>query len=456
MRKSVVILISVVTLALFIGLVHYGWTHRWGGTMDTTVEEPAVLSMPYVDKELTLELDDFAGGPWQELSPLTVSLLHQVTVAPWGRSLVPTVEIRAFHNGKEAHLLFEWQDEAPSRGHDVAQFPDGVAVAFLLSPEPPEASIMMGFRSVVNIWQWKANLDAIVWGDPDTPQRLTPNTYYTYNRKADLPTAAETVSNACQDLLAARPGTVTVKETNHLSGRGRWHDGTWRVIIKRPLTTEDHERDAQLASGKNYVSFAVWEGEKGDRGSRKSISDWVVLDIEPRALRADTSAANRSSVYAAGISSEISAALSALTMLGADDSAVRSGATSEEPRVIDILAKRFEYNPSEITLQRGELVTFRMESLDVTHGLYLDGYGIDIKARPGIIGKATFRADKTGRFTFRCSETCGEFHPYMIGYLTVEPNRRYYLFAVIAVGMGLVLAIVTLLRKKSDGATSNG
>ena len=116
----------------------------------------------------------------------------------------------------------------------------------------------------------------------------------------------------------------------------------------------------------------------------------------------------------------------------------------------DVLAKRFVYTPSEITLQKGELVTLRMESLDVTHGLYIDGYGIDIKARPGVIGKATFRADKTGRFTFRCSETCGEFHPYMIGYLTVEPNRRYHLFVVACLGAGIVAAIV-LFRTRRKG-----
>ena len=59
MRKSVVILISVGSLVFFSGLVYYGWTHRWGGTMDTTLEEPLVLAMPQMDKELTLQLDDF-------------------------------------------------------------------------------------------------------------------------------------------------------------------------------------------------------------------------------------------------------------------------------------------------------------------------------------------------------------------------------------------------------------
>jgi cytochrome c oxidase subunit 2 len=88
--------------------------------------------------------------------------------------------------------------------------------------------------------------------------------------------------------------------------------------------------------------------------------------------------------------------------------------------------------------------------LDVTHGLYLDGYGIDIKARPGMVGKATFTADKPGRFTFRCSETCGEFHPYMVGFLEVTPNSRFTLFAA-ATGIAfLVILSVTLLGGRQE------
>jgi cytochrome c oxidase subunit 2 len=97
-----------------------------------------------------------------------------------------------------------------------------------------------------------------------------------------------------------------------------------------------------------------------------------------------------------------------------------------------------------------------MESLDVTHGLYLDGYGINIKARPGLIGKATFVADKPGRFSFRCSETCGEFHPYMIGFLEVTPNTRFNLFLwAIGIAFVLILGLVLCRSKQENGVETN-
>lgn len=456
MSRGVVILISVAMTAIFACLVYYGWTHRWGGAMDTTIQKPLVLAMRQIDESLTLQSSDFDDGIWQRLPALTVPLLHQVSEPPHGRNLVPTVDVRAFHNGKEAYFLFEWKDAAASRTHDLAEFPDGVAVGFSMAKETPSASIVMGFQSSVNIWQWKADLDAQVWGGEGDP-RYSPNVDYTYLSKADIPTPAEEAASACQDLVAIRPGTLTLKEKTILSGRGRWRDDGWRVIVKRALGTGDSLNDAQLAPGKMHVTFAVWAGEKGDRGSRKSISEWVVLDV-----KSASGPALPTSVSVGGASNPPRPAMAGMTFgwpaaLAVGPSSAASAADAE-PRVINIKAKRFEYMPSKITLQRDEWVTLRLESLDVTHGLYIDGYGIDLKARPGLIGKATFQADKAGRFAFRCSETCGEFHPYMIGYLTVEPNRRYHVFVVVAIAAGvcLLLAASTSVRRKRKEAARNG
>jgi cytochrome c oxidase subunit 2 len=230
------------------------------------------------------------------------------------------------------------------------------------------------------------------------------------------------------------------------------------VIFKRSLKTDNSPQDSQFPWGKHSASFAVWDGSQSDRGSRKSLSAWVNLQIEspkPKKTVGAQVISKNSNTYVHKTS--WLEKLGAFSLLS-----TANGATSEsievekEPRIIDIIAKRFEYTPNRISVQKGELVTIRMESLDVTHGLYLDGYGINIKARPGLIGKATFVADKPGRFSFRCSETCGEFHPYMIGFFDVSPNNRFNLFVwVIGITFMIMLGFVLLKGKQEKGVETN-
>jgi ferredoxin len=60
--------------------------------------------------------------------------------------------------------------------------------------------------------------------------------------------------------------------------------------------------------------------------------------------------------------------------------------------------------------------------MDVTHGLFLEGYGVSIRAIPGREAWAEFTADRGGKFVFRCNQVCGNLHPFMTGSLIVEPN----------------------------------
>ena len=108
-----------------------------------------------------------------------------------------------------------------------------------------------------------------------------------------------------------------------------------------------------------------------------------------------------------------------------------------EEMFFEINAKKFSYTPNIIRVNKGDNVTIRLISEDVTHGFYLDAYGVEMRAHPGQDGSISFIADKTGRFTFRCSVTCGEFHPFMVGYLVIGPNIRFYLFLLI---VGIIAA----------------
>lgn len=127
---------------------------------------------------------------------------------------------------------------------------------------------------------------------------------------------------------------------------------------------------------------------------------------------------------------------------------------SAEARFFEVRAKKFSYSPSIIRVKRGDEVTIRLVSTDVTHGLYLDGYGVDARAHPGQEGTVSFVADRAGRFSFRCSVTCGEFHPFMVGYLVVGPNIRFYVYALLVIVVALISAGAIYATKKRE--VSNG
>jgi cytochrome c oxidase subunit 2 len=119
-------------------------------------------------------------------------------------------------------------------------------------------------------------------------------------------------------------------------------------------------------------------------------------------------------------------------------------------RFFEIKAKKFSYSPNIIKVNKGDLVRIRLISEDVTHGLFLDGYGLNTTTYPGQEGYLEFIADKPGRFSFRCSVTCGEFHPYMIGYLIVEPNLRFLIYMALTIIVGIGAILISSFRKKKE------
>lgn len=106
-------------------------------------------------------------------------------------------------------------------------------------------------------------------------------------------------------------------------------------------------------------------------------------------------------------------------------------------RTVRIEARSFEYSPSVIHVGQGELVTIELIAADVVHGLYLDGYNLEITANPGQTATLTFLADKPGSFRLRCSVACGVLHPFMIGKLNVGVNLLFYRAIGLSVLAGL-------------------
>jgi heme/copper-type cytochrome/quinol oxidase subunit 2 len=97
-----------------------------------------------------------------------------------------------------------------------------------------------------------------------------------------------------------------------------------------------------------------------------------------------------------------------------------------QERNFAVTARSFAFSPGTIRVNRGDTVIVRLESTDVVHGLYVDGYGLKSdEAEPGRPVEIRFTADRPGAFRMRCSVACGNMHPFMIGKLVVEPNLTW-------------------------------
>jgi cytochrome c oxidase subunit 2 len=91
-----------------------------------------------------------------------------------------------------------------------------------------------------------------------------------------------------------------------------------------------------------------------------------------------------------------------------------SGADARaEPRVVEITARRFEFSPSEVVLRKDEAVTLRLRSLDVTHGFFQRGLGIDLEIEPGRVTEVTITPRSAGRYLTICDHFCGSGHGNM-------------------------------------------
>lgn len=121
-------------------------------------------------------------------------------------------------------------------------------------------------------------------------------------------------------------------------------------------------------------------------------------------------------------------------------------------QIIEVKAHQFAYEPGIIEVNKGDHITIILESEDVVHGLYLDGYEIETNTLLGENSSISFIADRTGKFPFRCSVTCGNFHPYMVGWLIVNPNINLIAaqwLAGVLVWLGVSIAFIRVRKSKA-------
>jgi polyferredoxin len=146
-------------------------------------------------------------------------------------------------------------------------------------------------------------------------------------------------------------------------------------------------------------------------------------------------------------------------------------ARDPETHVISLTAHTYAYSPHRIVVNQGDTIILKPTSKDVTHGFYLDGYNVEfIIKQEGLallkydwtdedgtvhtdwdkVRQVKFVADKAGKFVFRCTQTCGNLHPFMTGELIVRPNRPYIFAVSLSLWLASSLLIGFFARKDTD------
>ena len=86
---------------------------------------------------------------------------------------------------------------------------------------------------------------------------------------------------------------------------------------------------------------------------------------------------------------------------------------SDNPKVIEITAKKFEFSPSVITLKKGEPVILRLSSSDRVHGFMSKPLKIDTDIAAEKTTDVAVTPDTAGDFTVICDHYCGTGHGNM-------------------------------------------
>ncbi len=202
---------------------------------------------------------------WAETPKVDIALASQQVTY-----LVPyevesrTLRVAAATDGSLIAFYLEWEDPSPdvptAGGLDV--FEDKVAIQFPVRADSLPYICMGTVEEPVSIVLWRA---------PDTAETLVAGSGYGMRPEEREALGLQSVPTSPVELL---PPEAQIWRANAV-----YEDGRWKVVLYRPLGST-HPLVTELSPGMEVsVAFAVWEGSKGEAGSKKSTSAWYTLSI---------------------------------------------------------------------------------------------------------------------------------------------------------------------------------
>lgn len=85
-----------------------------------------------------------------------------------------------------------------------------------------------------------------------------------------------------------------------------------------------------------------------------------------------------------------------------------------------LIGQIWSFTPNEIRIPAGSEVTFLATSMDVIHGLHIEGTRVNMMLIPGQIARNTYSFEEPGEHLLVCHEYCGAGHHLMYGKVIVE------------------------------------
>ena len=249
-------------------------------------EEGGTIVSKFIKGDLSTP--DPASPIWKR-APATDVLLRPLWLK---ESYVDRVRVKSLHNGKEIAFLLEWDDAMMNADVQRTQdFGDAAALQFPITPVQlhgagrPEPPYLMGdAQGPVNIWQWKATLEsgryrAIPLGASYPGEGLRSSVDWHRGLLYNLPPKEMERKGPVEDLIAAGFGTLTLRKSQDVKGRGIWREGKWSVVFSSAMAGGGEA--AEFVPGKVLpIAFAVWNGAVGQRNGEKSVSTWSFLKID--------------------------------------------------------------------------------------------------------------------------------------------------------------------------------
>lgn len=243
----------------------------------------------------TLPVDRPESSAWDDAEPVKVLLIPQQMVAPMLHTLgAGDITVRALHDGTELGLWVSWSDEEADDLVGLARFQDALAVMIpaTTGAQPPPIT-MGGVGQPVHLLQWRAawqrDIDqgrsGVATIFPRVVHDVTPDellgagaaNYYA-GRAAGNPMSALKHTSPVEEAVAEGFGSVTTLPAQTARGKAV-HDGErWKLSIGLPMARGASGQP--LEPGTRWpVAFALWLGDRGNRGSRKQYADWLDLEL---------------------------------------------------------------------------------------------------------------------------------------------------------------------------------